>query len=181
MRQSAKLIRITPRCDELIEQAARICYKSKRNSEQERIKLIQKLIERGHESVLEHASATFHIVTDRGISHELVRHRLASFSQESTRYIRYNKIQYIDNIASKKVLAAIGKDYKKMLDSGARPGDARCILPNCLKTELIMTANFREWRHVIKLRTASGAHPMIRELAFDIQRQLRERSVCFVY
>jgi thymidylate synthase (FAD) len=179
--QSAKLVCITPRADALIERCARVCYKSKASkSIEERAAFIHKLVERGHHSVLEHASATFHIITDRGISHEIVRHRLASYSQESTRYVKYKNIDFITNNVSMSVLELIEQEYCRMLALGLAPGTARAVLPNCLKTELYMTCNFREWRHFITLRTGTGAHPMIRELACSIKAQLARRSVCFV-
>jgi thymidylate synthase (FAD) len=140
-------------------------------------KFIRSLLDKGHESVLEHASMTVHFVTDRGISHEIVRHRIASFSQESTRYCNYgNKggeiavIQPMDCFSSQDqeewvcALEESERTYLNLIAAGIAPQHARSVLPTCLKTEIIMTANMREWRHFFKLRflgTAGKPHPQI--------------------
>ncbi len=187
--QSAELEFITPDAAQLIERAARTCYKSEgKIHEGSADLLIQKIIKRGHLSVLEHASATFRFVTDRGITHELVRHRLAAYSQESTRYCNYSKdgsegsgaIQFILpcdehgfprwsagdmrlEIWQAQMLLA-EQAYLDLLEAGETPQFARSVLGNSLKTEIVMTANFREWLHVIELRTAVAAHPQIRHI-----------------
>jgi len=176
-----------------LEACARTCYKSESDGTQEKAKdLIRKIMKRGHESVIEHVSMSVRIVCDRGVSHEIVRHRLASYSQESTRYCNYGKEDHIKFIkpcffpelpigvcvpeddytylpdASHTWLSSMffaEKDYNKMLENGCSPQEARSVLPNSLKTEIVMTANCREWRHFFRLRTAKAAHPQMREIA----------------
>lgn len=181
--QSAVLEWITPNAEYLIESAARTVYKSiARGSTADFIRM---LIRRGHLSPLEHASASFRLVTDRGISHELVRHRLASYAQESTRYCKYyGGIRVIappisDSAALGEWSAAVERAqtaYTRMIESGVPPQFARAVLPTCTATELVMTANFREWRHIIALRTAKDAHPQIRELIGMVNDQLQEKA-----
>lgn len=166
----AEIVTHTPGPIGLIERAGRTCYKSTAITGG---KFIRMLIERGHESVLEHASATFRIQCDRGVSHELVRHRLASFSQESTRYCSYERgIAVIKPPGLDEAAYAYWDDAMKqcfnayigMLQRGITPQIARSVLPNSLATRIVMTANFREWRHVFKLRCSKQAHPQIREV-----------------
>lgn len=144
--------------------------------------LFKKIIERGHEAVLEHYSITVKFVCDRGVSHEIVRHRLASYCQESTRYCNYNKEDFGCEIAVikpcylvegtkgysdwKESCEKAENSYFDMLDFGCKPQEARAVLPNSLKTEVMMTANLREWRHFFKLRCSKAAHPQMREVAF---------------
>lgn len=185
VQQSVKLLSITPNAEKLIERSARTCYQSFDKMDKSSYqKLIRYLISVGHESVLEHAVATFRIITNRGISHEIVRHRLASYSQESTRYCAYkNDIEVIvphgldedSFLLWKELMLKIEETYHKLLSNGISPQNARDVLPTCLKTELIMTANFREWRHIIKLRTSKQAHPQIRELCSMILDELYSR------
>lgn len=141
------------------------------------------LIKRGHESVLEHASITVRFVCDRSISHEIVRHRLASYSQESQRYVRYNgDIEFINpRMPNAKAYEAwqelcerAEETYKELLSYGVQPQQARSVLPNSTKTEIIMTANLREWRHFLKLRTAKAAHPQMRELTVPLLHELQK-------
>lgn len=186
---SATLEWITPDAMKIIEQAGRVCYKSEvKISTDSAADFIQKILQRGHESVIEHASASFRIITDRGITHEIVRHRIASFSQESTRYCNYSQDKFNSEIsvieppelsedariAWMNGCKSAEKEYFNMLSAGATPQMARSILPTCLKTELIMTANFREWRHFLKLRLAAGAHPQVIQIAKMIQQILTE-------
>lgn len=164
-----------------IERIARTCYKSEdKITEGSAEKIVAALIKRGHEVMLEHASVTVKFVVDRGISHELVRHRLASFSQESTRYCNYSKDdfgseitciipEYLDYKSAgwetwKAAMKACEDAYFKLLDIGLSPQEARAVLPNGLKTEVVMTANLREWRTFFKLRCANAAHPQMREV-----------------
>lgn len=168
---------------EAIERAARTCYKSedKIKSIEETSKFVRKIIQVSkHESVMEHVSITIRFICDRGVSHELVRHRIAAYSQESTRYCNYcdgkfdGELTFIrpcfwddDSLKFKSWLDACQfaeHIYKLMIDYGASPQEARSVLPNSLKTEIVMTCNLREWRHVFKLRTANAAHPQMREL-----------------
>lgn len=161
----------------LIELAGRTCYKSEKNITQESSKkFVKMIIERGHESVIEHAFASVKFITNRGITHELVRHRLSSYSQESTRYVKYSgDIVFIKPVwweawsdKEKKIweqsLEQAEYSYNELINQGSRPEQAREVLPNSLKTEIIMTANLREWRHVFKLRCSKAAHPQIRSL-----------------
>lgn len=180
---------ITPNALQIIERAGRICYKSEANIQDDSATdFVRKILSRGHHAVIEHAVASFRIITDRGITHEIVRHRLASYCQESTRYCNYaaekfsqqisvieppdlNEQQYKTWFSS---CEAAEKQYFAMLANGATPQIARAVLPTCLKTELIMTANFREWRHFLSLRLASGAHPQVREIAQMIAQKLAQ-------
>lgn len=160
----------------LIEMAGRICYKSKGDKSRQGLeKFISKLIALGHESVLEHFSISVKFVTSRTVSHQLVRHRLASFSQESQRYCRYeNEVVFINpNVEIIPELENIEKKYIDLLNSGVRAQDARSILPNCTKTEFIMTANIREWRHILNLRCSKHAQPETREIMLKLLEQLQ--------
>lgn len=175
---SVELLRMTPLPAQLIEEAGRTCYKSEdKITDGSAVDFIDMINKRGHYSVLEHGVATFRIVTDRGITHEIVRHRLASYSQESSRYCNYSKKKFgkeITVIAPSGMhednpdgswelwMAAMSKAeefYFYLIDCGHPPQVARSVLPTCLKTEIVMTANFREWLHFLKLRTAPAAHP----------------------
>ena len=168
-----------------IEKAGRTCYKSENRITAESAEnFVRRLIERGHESVLEHESITVRFVCDRGISHEIVRHRLASYSQESQRYVRYNDdIEFINpRMPNAKTYEAwqelcerAEETYKELLSYGVQPQQARSVLPNSTKTEIVMTANLREWRHFLKLRTAKVAHPQMRELTVPLLQELQER------
>jgi len=173
---------------QVIEKAGRTCYKSEdKMTPGSSARLVRQLLQSKHESVIEHASASFRFITDRGVTHELVRHRLASFSQESTRYCNYGKDKFGSEITVVRPVGVVGlaldiwhqgclateKAYFLMLESGATPQIARSVLPNSLKTEIVVTANLREWRHIFTLRTAKAAHPQMRELAqqaLDIMR-----------
>ena len=168
-----------------IEKAGRTCYKSEdRITAESAENFVRMLIERGHESVLEHESITVRFVCDRGVSHEIVRHRIASFSQESQRYVRYNgDIEFINpRMPNAKAYEAwhelcerAEETYKELLSYGIQPQQARAVLPNSTKTEIVMTANLREWRHFLKLRTAPAAHPQMRELTVPLLHELQER------
>jgi thymidylate synthase (FAD) len=176
-----------------IESVGRTCYKSEdKIKEGSAEKFVSALIKRGHEAMLEHESITIKFVVDRGISHELVRHRLASFAQESTRYCNYSKdafgteITFIlpESIGCDTPRYEVWKDamqkcedaYFSLLDIGLMPEMARAVLPNSLKTEVIMTANLREWRHFFKLRAANTtgkAHPQMLEVTIPLLEALK--------
>ena len=172
-----------------IEYIGRVCYKSEdRITDGSAIDFVRKLIERGHEAVLEHKSVTVRFICDRGVSHEIVRHRLASYCQESTRYCNYgneDEITVIDplfwNEKSKEFkfwessCLVAERTYLELLKLGATPLEARSVLPNSLKTEVVMTANLREWRHFFRLRTAKAAHPQMRELTIPLLREFKEK------
>lgn len=175
-----------------IERAGRICYKSEHNiSEDSAEKFVRNIIKRGHESVLEHASVSVKIVCDRGVTHEIVRHRVASYSQESTRYCNYSAEKFGNEIVVirpcfwetdskeyalwKESMECAEKNYMALLELGAKPEQARSILPNSLKTEIAVTMNIREWRHFFKLRTDKGAHPQMREIACQMLAAFQEK------
>ncbi len=162
-----------------VELAGRVCYKSEdRANEDSYYRFIQMLMGRGHWSVIEHATMTAHLVTNRGVTHELVRHRVASFSQESTRYCNYNKGKFGGEItvvnpgelsgenltAWRQGIEAVEKSYMQMIQAGVSPQIARGVLPNDLKAEIVVTANLREWHHIFTMRCASNAHPHIRHV-----------------
>jgi thymidylate synthase (FAD) len=149
---------------------------------------VRGLLKRGHESVIEHASATFWIRTDRGVTHELVRHRLASYSQESTRYCNYcgHGIEVIvppglsqkAHRAWRQSMEVAEQAYNAMIDDGMPPQLARSVLPNSLKTEIVTTMNFREWRHFLNLRlvgTTGKPHPQIQQIAGMVAAELCSR------
>ena len=158
-----------------IERCGRVCYQSEPKGNPE--SFIRMLIKRGHESVLEHASLTFHIICDRAILAELTRHRLCAFSVESTRYVKYDELVTVqENDIVYNVMAFWTENaYKGLLQQGYPPEIARAVLPLCLKTELYMTANLREWRHILKLRTAKAAHPQMRQIAGMILAVFKEK------
>lgn len=187
VKPSVKIISHTPNALKLIERAGRVCYQSDPKGDPE--SFVKKILERGHESVIEHASATVRLICDRGVTHEIVRHRLAAFSQESTRYCNYNKAKFSHQISVIVPADLSGEAYKTwyqaclhaedayfhLLNQGCSPQMARHVLPISLKAELIMTANFREWRHIFRLRTSLAAHPHIRSLMEDLQKQMQQK------
>lgn len=169
----------TPDALNVIELAGRTCYKSEGKITKDSAKrFIALILSNGHESVLEHASMSYRVICDRGVSHEIVRHRLFSYSQESTRYCNYKgwDIEFIrppgmDQLASiawEQAMVQAERSYKSMILDGCKPEIARSVLPNSLKTEIVITGNFREWRHFFKMRTAKTAHPQMREIAVKI-------------
>lgn len=176
-----------------LETCGRICYKSEQKIVANSANgFIKKIINLGHESVLEHAGFTVKFTCDRGISHQIVRHRLASYSQESTRYCNYINKEFGSEICVIKpfffdeksenykiwyeACLQSEKKYFALIKNGAKPEEARSVLPNSLKTDLVMTANMREWRHFLKLRTAPEAHPQIRQLSIILLNKLLERA-----
>lgn len=168
---------------EKIEIAGRVCYQSEPKGDPE--KFIRMIIKRGHESVLEHGSLTFKLRTNRAIANEIVRHRLASYSQESTRYVKYDDIEFIpcDRLGKtygEDMLLGFESAYRFLIDQEFKPEEARDVLPNCTATSLVMTMNFRELRHFLKLRLDKAAHPQIRELAGMILEILKEKYPVFV-
>jgi len=165
-----------------VERCGRVCYKSEwRITGDSYAGFVRKILANGHEAVLEHASATVRVVCDRGVSHEIVRHRMASYCQESTRYVAYDDIEVVcpqglndeQFSAWEAAMLACEAAYKQLREQGCAPQIARSVLPNALKTELMMTANLREWRHFFRLRLAPGAHPQMREVAALILEELK--------
>ncbi|WP_317368261.1 FAD-dependent thymidylate synthase [uncultured Tyzzerella sp.] len=179
-----------------IERAGRTCYKSENLvSEESAKKFVTNILKLGHESVIEHEKITVRIICDRGVTHEIVRHRIASYSQESTRYCNYcndrfgNELTFIEpcffssdseqDIKNKQIwldtMATIEKNYNMLIENGAKPEEARAILPNSLKTEIVVTMNLRAWRHFFKLRADKSAHPQIREISTMILNEFKEK------
>jgi thymidylate synthase (FAD) len=171
-----------------LERYGRVAYKSESLIDADSAEIfIRKIIKNGHESVLEHESFTVRFICDRGVSHELVRHRLCAFTQESTRYCNYYKkgIQFIKPCflvpGSKqwflweKAMVYAEKAYNEMIQIGMTPQEARSVLPNSLKTEIVVTANMREWRHILKLRTSPAAHPQMQQVMNILKMELQAR------
>ena len=187
----------------IIEGIGRTCYKSEElmtNDSAE--KFVRRVIDSGHHSVIEHLNYITRITCDRGVFHEIVRHRIASYSQESTRYCNYSKGKFDGEITciditegielcpkTGKLLGQVKGDiiavwwlameaseasYMKMIELGASPQIARSVLPNSLKTEIVVTMNLREWRHFFKLRTAKAAHPQMREVAIPLLKWFKK-------
>lgn len=200
----------------LLEKAGRTCYKSENKiTNESALDFIKMLIDRGHEAMIEHYNITIKFICDRGVTHEIVRHRLASYAQESTRYCDYTKdkfgsqityiqpswfknnynqldsleLQHILNNQTKTMSRLNMPDdeyywlramndaethYNNLRNLGWKAQHARSVLPNSLKTEIIMTSNLREWRHFFKLRTVSVAHPQMREVAIQLLGLFKE-------
>lgn len=177
----------------LIERAGRTCYKSEdRITTDSAAKFVRMIIKRGHESVLEHAVISVLFTCDRGVSHELVRHRIAAYSQESTRYCNYGKEKHGGQIAFIPprlfwhdeqeewsiwwgAMEAAEQAYLKLIAKGAMPQQARSVLPNSLKTEVFSTFNLREWRWVFRKRCDKAAHPQIRQVMLPLFQEFREK------
>ena len=188
---------------EKLERIGRVCYKSEGNiKDGSAEKFIAGILKRGHESVIEHESITVSVICDRGVTHEIVRHRIASYSQESTRYCNYSQDKFANQITCIDLATGFGYDlsnekdlakyevwksacesaeayYFKLLELGASPEEARSVLPNSLKTEIVMTMNLREWRHFFRLRSAKRAHPQMREVSDMILKEFAERFPLF--
>jgi thymidylate synthase (FAD) len=183
-----------------IERAARTCYQSEgKIKEGSAEKLIRVCINRGHHSILEHCSITVRIICDRGVSHELVRHRLCAFSQESQRYCAYKgdvefiRPYWLDGSAGTRDLEKIRlskhtacsairdaeRYYQDLLEMGVAPQNARAVLPNATKTEIVITANIREWRHIFKLRCSNAAHPEMRRIMLPMRKEFANRWPVF--
>jgi len=172
-----------------IERIGRVCYKSEDKITTDSAgKFVKMILASGHESVIEHSRVSVKVICDRGVSHEIVRHRIASYSQESTRYCNYFKEKFGKELTLIKpffwnddiekyaiwleTMQIIESNYNRLVGSGAKPEEARSILPNSLKTEIIMTMNLREWRHFFKLRTSKEAHPQMREIAIPMLKEM---------
>lgn len=177
-----------------IERFGRTCYKSEdKISDESAKRFIQNILKRGHESVIEHEKVTVRVVCDRGVTHEIVRHRLASYSQESTRYCNYSNAKFGSELTFilpvfwedegkkkelelwKQAMENAEKSYFALLEAGAEPQEARSVLPNSLKTELVMTMNLREWRHFFRLRASEAAHPQMRQIAQAMLCEFKEK------
>ncbi|MFO0793398.1 MAG: FAD-dependent thymidylate synthase [Candidatus Brocadiaceae bacterium] len=179
-----------------IEKAGRTAYKTEDKITADSAKaFIKKILDMGHESVIEHYNITVRIICDRGITHEIVRHRIASYTQESTRYCNYSAGKFGGEITVikpcfwnsgseadkkkyevwEKAMKDAEKAYLELINLGASPQEARSALPNSLKTEIVMTLNLREWRHFFKLRTSNTAHPQMREIARPLLDEFKKR------
>ena len=192
-----------------IEQAGRVCYKTEAKITPASAKtFVEARLKQGHHSIIEHESVSVKIICDRGVTHEIVRHRLCAYSQESTRYCNYKggvtfvmppwvDLQlgsYVEEVGNKYLkrpwwpsfknnadacwfrnMLSSEKEYIYLLNEGWSSQQARSVLPNSLKTEIIMTANIREWRHILKLRTSKAAHPQMREVMIPILAEFRAR------
>ena len=174
-----------------IEFAGRVCYKSEGNiTDNSAAGFIRRIIQSGHESVIEHEKISVKFICDRGVTHEIVRHRIASYSQESTRYCNYAKDKFGNELTFIKpffweesseeyrlwqdAMQNIEQVYNQMIAIKATPEQARSVLPNSLKTEIIVTMNLREWRHFFKLRTSERAHPQIREISLPLLAEMKQ-------
>ena len=191
---------------QMIEKIGRVCYKSEdliMEDGESAKKFVAMLIKNGHEAMLEHSNLSVKFIVDRGISHELVRHRIASFAQESTRYCNYAKDKFgsecnfiditpgikLDNKMKsmetseialvleewEKAMEDAERHYMKILELGATPQIARSVLPNSTKTEITVSANYREWRNFFKLRIPKTAHPQMREVTIPLLKELKEK------
>jgi thymidylate synthase (FAD) len=175
-----------------IERAGRTCYKSEDLiTEDSAVKFVRRILKQGHESVVEHDKVTVKMICDRGVTHEIVRHRIASYSQESTRYCNYSKDKFGNELTfirpyfwaedDKKyqiwhnTMQNIENAYMELLTQDATPEEARSILPNSLKTEIIVTMNMRSWRHFFRLRTNAASHPQMREVARPLLDEFKKR------
>lgn len=187
-----------------IERIGRVCYKSEGRITEDgesAKKFVKMLVTNGHEAMIEHSTLSVKFTVDRGVSHELVRHRIASFAQESTRYVNYslnkfgneinvinikdgialdNKMKNLDANTIGMIIAEwmsamedAEKHYMRMIELGATPQIARSVLPNSTKTEITVTANYREWRNFFKLRVPEAAHPQMREITIPLLHELK--------
>lgn len=189
---SVEIMSATPFLTKNIEAAIRTCYKSEdRIEEGSDIKIIEAIKSNNHESCLEHGAITVRFICDRGVTHELVRHRIAAYSQESTRYCNYSKDKFDNQLTFIEPFFFLGKkheynswenmcssseaSYFNLLRLGATPQEARSVLPNSLKTEIVMTANPREWRHVFTMRTSNAAHPQIRQVMCPLLAEFKKQ------
>jgi len=181
-----------------IECAARTCYKSEdKITEDSAEHFVENIIKRGHEAMIEFADITVRFIHNRGFTHEIVRHRMCSFAQESTRYCNYSKDKFGNEITFInpywltgsegsvvlndyiKTLIAVEEMYMKMIAAGLPPNAARGILPNDLKTEIVVKANIREWRHIFELRTADAAHPDMKRIMIPLLWEFKKRWPTF--
>jgi len=175
-----------------IELAGRTAYKSEDKITNDSAKdFVKMILKRGHLSVIEHQSVSVRFICDRGVSHEIVRHRLASYTQESTRYCNYTKGKFGSEITViepcfwsqdderykvwKQTIEQIESAYNKLVELGATPQEARSILPNSLKTEIVVTMNLREWRHFFTMRTSAAAHPQMREVSIPLLKEFQKQ------
>ena len=186
-----ELMAITPKAEDVIERACRTCYLSfhRYNPPSSTKELIKKVIHKGHHSVLEHAVATFRIKGgSRVFTHELVRHRLMSPSQESQRYVEYGKTKEFEYVTPPSIKESKFKEkfdkiteeckqlYEEMVKADIPKEDARYILPNATTSEIVITANFRELRHIFEIRCVERAHWEIRKICLEILKIMKKEA-----
>ncbi|MEE8483227.1 MAG: FAD-dependent thymidylate synthase [Nitrospinota bacterium] len=183
-----ELLAVTPDAERLIEEAGRTCYLSFDKMDDESAKkFIKMIVKSGHHSVLEHASATFRISGgSRSFTHQMVRHRLASFSQQSQRYVKEDDFKVIvppsirENSGALEVFNDLiehsRRAYETLKGMDIRKEDARFVLPNAVESEIVVSANFREWRLIISLRREKKAQWEIRAICEEILKQLVARA-----
>lgn len=191
IKPSFEIVEINQSKLKLPERMGRICYKSEdKITDTSANTFVKGVIDRVHEAVLEHSMISVIFTVDRGISHELVRHRLAAFCQESTRYCNYGKGKFGSEITViepwfykddpdkyaiwKKSMEDTEKAYLALLEKGSTAQEARSVLANSLKTEIGMTANYREWRHVFRMRASKPAHPQMKEVMIPLLKTLQK-------
>jgi thymidylate synthase (FAD) len=188
-----ELMAITPHAEEVIEDACRTCYLSfhRKNPPESTRELITKILEKQHHSVLEHASATFRVLgASRVFTHEMVRHRFVSPSQQSQRYVNESRAEVVlpPSVAAvpearaefERIVATAQESYRKLVAAGVPKEDARYLLPGGTVSEIVLSANFREWRHVFEVRCHPRAHWEIRRVCLDMLRILkREAPIVF--
>ncbi|MEJ5362367.1 MAG: FAD-dependent thymidylate synthase [Spirochaetota bacterium] len=182
------LLAITPNAEKLIEEAGRTCYLSlDRITEGSETNFIRRCIMNGHHSILEHASASFRVLgASRAFTHQMVRHRLASFSQQSQRYVNEEEFNFIipPSIAANTEAKTIFTDfmeqarvtYKKLRELSIKKEDARFVLPNALESQIVISANFREWRHIFSLRLEKAAQWEIRTVCMQMLKILQKEA-----
>lgn len=197
--QGYKILSLPEELLQMIEKAGRTCYKSEdKITDNSAGKFAKMLIDRGHHAMIEFGSIIVKFITNRGVTHEMVRHRLCSFAQESTRYVNYTgkEMEFILPVWLSDTLLGIWprktagshdihlwinamsdteRRYNSLIALGWRPEQAREVLPNSLKTEIVVMANIREWRHIFSLRCSKEAHPQMRELMRPLLRDLQSR------
>lgn len=191
VQQSYEIIKFPENALQEIEADARTCYQSHdKITDESAEKLACKLIDKGHGAMLEFADVKVKFITNRGISHELVRHRPCSFAQESTRYVRYNDVDFIEpewwlraKVDQRQswldAMCSAEEKYTALLDSGLSPQDARGVLPADTKTEIRVKTNIREWRHIFSLRCARSAHPQMRSLLAPLLADFKQLMPVF--
>jgi thymidylate synthase (FAD) len=206
IKPSIEFIWVTENPLQVIERAGRTCYKSEdKITSESAVRFVKMLIDKGHEAMIEHASASYRFICDRGVTHEIVRHRLFSYAQESTRYCNYKggvtfiipqwmpeicsgeftHNELLSNASSSspeapsqiwlKNMLSQEQVYKQLIELGWQPQQARSVLPNSLKTEIVITGNLRQWRQFFKLRCNKAAHPQLREVAHMALENIKTR------
>lgn len=197
--QSYEIIYLPDNLIQMIEYVGRTCYQShEKITDESAIKFVQMLRNNGHHAMIEFGDIIVKFITNRGVTHELVRHRLCSFAQESTRYVKYSgDMEFIKPVWFEHDVDKINlnpalilndsewifyhscfraeRDYKRLIDEGWKPQQAREILPNALKTEIIVKSSIREWRHILSLRCSTAAHPQMSSLMIPLKDELKQK------